>query len=118
MNLDNQVLFKQNLNKLAYTFVELLLTLILILMFFSALVFNFINLDKKEYIYEGTLETQTILKIVKSQSEISGKRFRIKFPQIIGGDDGELLKEKHNNLNLVVEWESDPIKFPNIFENF
>ena len=56
-----------------YTIIEILLVLVLILIFFSALIFNFISLDKRNNLSDGTLNTQTIFRIVKSQSEMSLK---------------------------------------------
>ena len=101
-----------------YTIIEILLVLVLILIFFSALIFNFISLDKRNNLSDGTLNTQTIFRIVKSQSEISGKTFRIKFIKIIGGDEGDILKEKYKDLDFIVEWEPNPIEYPNVFETF
>lgn len=102
----------------AFTFIEILLVLILIISLFSVLIINLTNLDKKEYLYEGTLQTQTILRMIKCKSEITGRRFCIKFPKIIGGDDGELLDEKYKDMDLLIEWEPNPIENPNVFVNF
>ena len=93
-----------------YTIIEILLVLVLILIFFSALIFNFISLDKRNNLSDGTLNTQTIFRIVKSQSEMSGKTFRIKFIKIIGGDEGDILKEKYKELPLLMGKADDEAK--------
>jgi len=112
-NFKNKILFCK-----AYTLVETLLVLILILSVSSFIILPLTKLDKKEYLYEGTLRTQTILRIVKCKSEITGRRFCIKFPKIIGGDNEELLGEKYRDMDIIIEWEPNPIEYPNIFVNF
>jgi len=102
----------------AFTLIEILLVLILIISLFSVLIINLTNSNKKEYLYEGTLHTQTILRIVKCKSEITGRRFCIKFPKIIGGDDEELLGEKYKDMDIIIEWEPNPIEYPEVFVNF
>jgi len=101
----------------AYTLLEILLVLVIILTLFSSLVYV-INSDKKEYLYQGTLQTQTIFRLVKCNAEITGRRFCVRFPKVIGGDSEEVLSEKYKNLDILIEWEPHPIEHPNLFVNF
>jgi hypothetical protein len=76
---------------------------------FSCLILNLSNKSNEGLLDNGFKNLQTTLRILKSQSIISGKTLKIIFLETFDGDEGESIREKYPNKTVVALMDDIPI---------
>lgn len=121
----------------AFTLVELLLTLVLLLLLFGAVVFNYSTLSHGARLDHGAEQLETLFRFARAQAAASGRQVRIVFanpvlglsggtngsvtsaPAATQGKSGPILGSSSSgmgtNAPLAVVWEPDPYGAPGQF---
>jgi len=93
-----------------FTFLEILLTVTLLVILTSCIAFNFVTVKDKALLDDGVINIQTLIRFSKSHSEIVGKPVKILFPEAELGDEGESLRQKYPNDTIVVLVDGEPLE--------
>lgn len=99
-----------NKRQVAFTLVELLLTVALLLVLLAAMVFNFSTLRKGASLEEGTTQLEALFRFARAHAAGTGRQVQINFEEEVG--DGLSVPLG----NLSVFWEPDPLTLPGVFE--
>ena len=94
----------------AFTLVELLLTVSLLLLLLGAVVFSFSNLRRGSSLDEGVTQLEALLRFARAQAAGAGRQVQVNFEEEIG--DG--LSAPLGSLRVL--WEPDPLTRPGVFE--
>jgi len=97
-------------SRAGFTLVELLLAVGLVLLLFSAVVFNFSGLQRGASLDEGVNQIEALIRLARAHAANSGRMVQITFEEDIG--DGLLVPLG----DLRVLWEPDPVVRPGHFE--
>ena len=92
-----------------FTLVELLLAVVLVLLLFGAVVFNFSTFQRGASLDEGATQLEALLRLARAQASSSGRQVQISFEE----DVGEGFTVSLGNLRVM--WEPDPLGAPGIF---
>lgn len=95
----------------AFTLIELLLAIVLVLLLSGAMVFNFSNLDQGAALEEGAARLETLIRYAQASASNTGRRVQLAFPVEEGAVDAADFMGK-----VRVLWEPDPLGQPGIFE--
>jgi prepilin-type N-terminal cleavage/methylation domain-containing protein len=93
----------------AFTLIELLLVVALVLMLSSAVVFNFSNLLKSNHLEEGTTRLETLMRFARAQAANSGRKVQLVFSSESTNTPAASTGE------VRATWEPDPLKQPGCF---
>jgi type II secretory pathway pseudopilin PulG len=96
--------------RVAFTLVELLLTVSLLLLLLGAMVFSFSRLRQGVDLDEGATQLEALLRFARAHAAATGRQVQISFEEQI--DEG--LSAPLGNLQ--VWWEPDPLARPGVFE--
>ena len=95
----------------AFTLIELLLAIVLVLLLAGAMVFNFSNLDQGTALEEGAARLETLIRYAQASAANTGRRVQLEFPVDESAiDAADWLGE------VRVLWEPDPLGRPGEFE--
>lgn len=94
-----------------FTLVELLLTVSLVLMLVSAMVFNFSSLLNNNRLEEGTVRLETLMRYARAQAANSGRKVQIVFNSEPTNAPAAATGE------VRATWEPDPLGQPGCFAN-
>jgi type II secretory pathway pseudopilin PulG len=94
----------------AFTLVELLLTVSLLLLLLGAVVFSFTNLRRGSSLDEGVTQLEALLRFARAQAAGAGRQVQINFEEKTGDGRSAPLG------SLRVLWEPDPLTRPGLFE--
>lgn len=61
------------------TLIEILLVIVILGLISIAIIINFSNLNKIQYLEEGTNRLETVLKMVKAQAVLTGRTLKVSF---------------------------------------
>lgn len=103
--------------KAAFTLVELLLTVSLMLGLAGAVVINFGSLDRSARLEEGASHLQTLFRYARAQAGSTGRQVRITFDsgaQSLGGSTNQI--QTATNAGVQILWEANPVESPGIFQ--
>lgn len=106
----------------AFTLIELLLTVALVLLFAGAVILNFGSLDSNARLENGASQVETLFRYARAQAANTGRQVRIVFgsiPSIAGGTTPSTNLPPilaSTNAGVQVLWEPDPIQAPGRFE--
>lgn len=95
----------------AFTLIELLLAIVLVLLLAGAMVFNFSNLDQGTALEEGAARLETLIRYAQATAANTGRRVQLAFPVDEGAVDAADFMGK-----VRVLWEPDPLGRPGEFE--
>jgi type II secretory pathway pseudopilin PulG len=99
----------------AYTLVELLLAVVLVLGLLSAVVFNFSSGNRTAQLDEGATQVEALFRFARAHAASTGKQVRVLFPEAEAGDNAELLAAEAPGATVRVTCELDPIGAPGVF---
>ena len=94
----------------AFTLLELLLSVALLLLLLSAVVFNFSGLQRGAPLDEGANQIDALIRYARAQASSSGRQVRLAFEE---SPNNNLLAAKGQPRLL---WETDPVSRPGLFE--
>jgi len=94
----------------AFTLVELLLTVALLLLLLGAVVFSFSNLRRGSSLDEGVNQLEALLRFARAHAASAGCQVQLSFEEEVA--DG--LSAPLGNLRVL--WEPDPLNQPGLFE--
>lgn len=94
----------------AFTLVELLLAVALLVLLLGAVVFNFSGFQRGAPLDEGVNQIEALIRYARAQAASSGKRLQLGFEE---SDDNTFVAA---NGPLRLLWEPDPIARPGLFE--
>jgi Tfp pilus assembly protein FimT len=102
-------------NCAAFSLVELLLTLVLILCLAAASVFSYTAMRRSASLDEGANRLQSLIRFAQAEAATTGRKVRLQFetgarPVTESGSDSVELRQ------IKVTWESDFINAPGVFE--
>jgi len=106
----------------AFTLVELLLTVSLMLMLAGAVILNLGSLDSNARLEEGASQVETLFRYARAQAADTGRQVRIVFSSsepAIGGMASSTNQSPalaSTNSGVQVLWEPDPVAAPGRFE--
>ena len=110
----------QQTTRVAFTLVELLLVVALLLLLFGAVVFNFGSLERGARLDEGAGQIETLFRFARAQASATGRQVRITFGDAASG--GNLAGSTNvvagiaSDAGISVTWEPDPMGAPGQFE--
>lgn len=113
---------RQVLPARAFTLVELLLTVALVLLFAGAVILNFGPLDDNARLEEGASQLETLFRYARGQAANTGRQVRILFgapaPVLGGVSSFTNLQPASTGTNTGVQllWEPDPVSAPGRLE--
>ncbi len=93
----------------AFTLVELLLAVVLLLMLIGALAFNFSALQRGAELEEGAAQFESLLRFVRASAANSGRQIQLRFGAPVGDGAGA------QGSGIRVVWEPDPLTQPGDF---
>jgi type II secretory pathway pseudopilin PulG len=106
----------------AFTLIELLLVVALVLMLAGAVIINFNSLDRNARLEEGAANLETLCRYARAQAAGTGRQVRIIFGPEMTAAGGTVtstnLPSTLMGTNVVVRvlWEPDPVNAPGRFE--
>ena len=115
---------RKRTTRVAFTLVELLLVVALLLLLFGAVVFNFNSLEHGAKLDEGAGQVETLFRFARAQASVPGRQVRISFGEATSGGIAAASTGSPTNSPppgsmdpaIVVTWEPDPIGAPGHFE--
>jgi hypothetical protein len=99
-------------NVQAFTLIELLLAVSLLVVVTGAMIFSFTNLARHAQVEEGTLRMEGLLRFAGAQAAHTGRRV-----QLVFGETATNLPSSSSD-NIRMTWEPDPLGQPGHFEEF
>jgi len=102
----------------AFTLVELLLTVALMLLLAGAVISNFGQMDQNARLEEGTTQLETLFRFARAQAANTGRQVQIVFDggMTNGGASATMTTNNQSmsstNTGIQALWEPDPINFP------
>jgi type II secretory pathway pseudopilin PulG len=111
-------------NNAAFTLVELLLTVALMLLLAGAVIINFGTLDRSARLEEGAAQVETLFRYSRAQAASTGRQLKIVFgataPQsgVATASTNQSQSLSATNSGIQVLWEPDPLEAPGRFEPF
>ncbi len=111
-------------NSAAFTLVELVLTVALMLLLAGAVILNFGPLDRYSRLEEGANHLETLFRFARAQSSYTGRQIKIAFSHDMPGETASTTQTNvpavapSTNVWVHVLWESDPVGFPGRFQDF
>lgn len=94
----------------AFTLIELLLTVVLIMLLAGALVVNFSAMQSTTQLDESAEQLESVLRFSRAHATSTGCKVRLTFEELVSEDLSVPMG------NLFVEWEPDPLRRPGYFE--
>lgn len=105
----------------AFTLVELLLTVSLMLVLVGAVIMNFGSLDRTARLEEGASQVETLFRYSRAQAASTGRQVKIVFGssaaaggQLPGTNQDALLNPTNSGVQVL--WEPNPVEAPGRFE--
>lgn len=97
----------------AFSLVELLLSVALLLLLMSAVAFNFSSLQRGAQLDEGVTQLEALLRYAKAQAATTGKKVQVRFQEsaAVAGNSNQAPA-----ISVQVLWEPDPLGQPGVFE--
>src|SRR5262249_26802298 len=95
----------------AFTLVELLLAVVLVVLLLGALALNFSTLHHGAELQEGTVQFESLLRFARAYAANSGRQVQIRI-----GPASDLASPKTSGFLRVV-WEPDPVSQPGKFQD-
>jgi prepilin-type N-terminal cleavage/methylation domain-containing protein len=107
----------------AFTLVELLLTIALILLLAAAAVFNFDALQNGSRLDEGVTQLESLFRFARAQAACTGRQVRVDFDDstsVLGSTNAVSVApqsggDTNSGSGLRVVWEPDPLGAPGVF---
>lgn len=93
----------------AFTLVELLLVVVLVLLLLGAMVFNFSTLTAQTQLDEGATRLETVLRFARAYAASSGTPVQVIL------EDREDTNSVEVTTAVRVQWEADPVNEPGVF---
>jgi type II secretory pathway pseudopilin PulG len=94
----------------AFTLIELLLTLVVLMLLLGAVVMNFTGLQSSSQLDEGVEQFESLVRYARAHAANSGCRVRLTFEEVAG--EGEMAVPLGN---VFATWEPDPLNKPGEF---
>jgi type II secretory pathway pseudopilin PulG len=111
------VTIRTDKRKDAFSLVELLLTLVLILCLAAASVFTFTALYRSANLDEGYDRFQSLIRFAQAEAATSGRKVRLQF--VPAQPAATVAAEEPAELrNIEVTWEADALNAPGVFESY
>jgi type II secretory pathway pseudopilin PulG len=103
----------------AFSLVELLLTLVLILCLAAASVFCYTALHKQSNLDEGVDRLQSVIRFARAEAATSGRKVRLRFePTAVYTGTNEVSLGSTELRKVKVEWEPDFLTAPGVFQEY
>ena len=93
-----------------FTLLELLLTTLLLLLLFGAVVFNFDSLQRGAQLEDAALQMEGLLRFASAQAAQTGRRVQLSFEPTLGDDFFDVLG------GMQLRWEPDPLEQPGLYQ--
>lgn len=97
--------------KLAFTLIELLLAVTLVMLLVGALVFSFSDLKSNAQLEEGTVQLEGLLRFARAHAANTGRRVQLVF------DEASTNSPATSGCGVRLTWEPDPLGQPGHFED-
>lgn len=94
----------------AFTLIELLLTLVVLMLLLGSVVMNFTGLQSSSQLDEGVEQFESLVRYARAHAANSGCRVRLTFEEIVGEEELAVPLG-----NVFVTWEPDPLNKPGEF---
>jgi Tfp pilus assembly protein FimT len=98
----------------AFSLVELLLTLVLILCLAAASVFTFTAIYRTANLDEGFDRFQSLIRFAQAEAATTGRKVRLEFAPAVSKDGDE----KSDLRNIKITWEADLLNAPGVFQDY
>ncbi|MBK28824.1 MAG: hypothetical protein CMO77_08310 [Verrucomicrobiales bacterium] len=98
----------------AFSLLELLLVLVIVMILFGAAVFEFNSINRGALLYEGSNQLKSLFRFASNEAQRTGKTIRIRFDNPEKANN-EPLDQLDNTVKVnypTVEWEPNPLKLP------
>ena len=105
----------------AFSLVEVLLTLVLILCLAAASVFTFTALYRSANLDEGYDRFQSLIRFAQAEAATTGRKVRLQFPAhavALSNDTSASVDEKTDLHDIQVTWEADALNAPGVFQTY
>lgn len=89
-----------------FTLIELLLVVVLVMLLFGAVIFNFSSLTDNAVLDEGATRLETIFRFARAHAANTGRQVRVVFNESSGTNGA---------VRIRLEWEPDPLGEPGVF---
>lgn len=99
-----------------FTLIEQILTIVLMVLLFGAVVYNFSSIHRAAGLDEGVSQVEALFRFARAHAASTGKQVRIMFPDAETGDNAELLAAEAPGATVRVMWEADPVGAPGVFQ--
>ena len=115
--------FRQRKMARAFTLVELLLTVALMLLLAGAVIIDFGSLDRNAHLEEGAANLETLLRYARAQAASTGRRVKVVFGSQMQGGGGMTVSTNPppalvtTNSGVGILWEPDALGAPGRFES-
>ena len=102
----------------AFSLLELLLVLVIVMLLFGAAVFEFNSINRGASLSEGTDRLKSLFRFASNESQRTGRLVRIRFGLYdVNTSTNTIQTDALSEQQLpIVEWEPFPIKFPGQFK--
>ena len=100
-----------------FTLIEQILTIVLMVLLFGAVVYNFSSFHRAAGLDEGVTQVEALFRFARAHAASTGKQVRIMFPEAETGDNAELLAAEAPGVTVRVMWEADPVGAPGVFQD-
>lgn len=100
-----------------FTLIEQMLTIVLMVLLFGAVVYNFSSLHRAAGLDEGVTQVEALFRFARAHAASTGKQVRIMFPEAETGDSAEILAAEAPGATVRVMWEADPVGAPGVFQD-
>lgn len=108
----------------AFTLIELVLTVALVLLLAGAVILSLGPLDSYSRLEEGATQVETLFRFARAQSAYTGRQVKITFGHEMPGPADSTIQTNQpesvlgTNIWVQVLWEPDPVGAPGRFERF
>ena len=102
----------------AFSLLELLLVLVIVMLLFGAAVFEFNSINRGASLFEGTDRLKSLFRFASNEAQRTGKLVRIRFATATENTSTNIIQTTGLNAEKspIAEWEPAPIKFPGQFK--
>ena len=94
----------------AFTLIELLLVVVLVMLLFGAVLFNFSSLTDSAMLDEGATRLETIFRFARAHAANTGRQMRVVFEESSNTNGATT-----GTVRIRLEWEPDPLGEPGVF---